>query len=95
MVKLIDEMLLDNSKIRDLAGSLRVVESKSLELIPILEDLSKNLIPGYTIRPDQMKYRNEGGVSVLEKEFAALQAALIDAKRRIKPALKTLKKSLR
>jgi len=95
MVKRIDSQILDTSKIRDLAGSLRAVESKSLELVPILEDLAKPLIPKNVIRPDQMKYRTEGGVSVLGREFAVLQAALIDAERRIKPALKTLKKSLR
>ena len=94
MVKRINEAILDNSKIRDLAGSLRVIESKSLELVPILEDLAKPLIPKNAIGPNQMKYRTEGGVSSLEKEFAALQAALKDVKRRIGPAFDTLKKSL-
>ena len=93
-VKMINEMKLDTSKIRDLAGSLRVVESKCLELVPILEDLTKPLIKGYVIRPEQWKYRTEGGVSILKKEFATLQAALQDTRRRIKPALKTFKKSL-
>jgi len=94
MVKRINEAILDNSKIRDLAGSLRVIESKSLELRPLLEDLARPLIQGNAIGPNQMKYRTEGGVSSLEKEFAALQAALKDVKRRIGPAFDTLKKSL-
>mgnify|MGYP001591767073 CR=1 FL=1 len=94
MIKMIDSMKLDNSKLRDLAGSLRVLEAKSLELVPILEDLAQPFIKEYVIRPGQGKYRTEGGVSILEEEFATLQAALQDTRRRIKPALKTLKKSL-
>ncbi|MDO8656182.1 MAG: hypothetical protein Q7K45_03010 [Nanoarchaeota archaeon] len=94
MVKRIDSMKLKTDKLRDLAGSLRVLESKSLELVPILEDLARPLIQGNVIRADQFKYRTEGGVSVLEKEFAALQAALKDTRRRIGPAFDTLKKSL-
>ena len=94
MMKMIDSMKLDTSKLRDLAGSLKVVESKSLELVPILDDLAKPLIQKNVMRPDQMIYRTEGGVSLLEKALAALQAALNDARKRIKPALKTMKKSL-
>ncbi len=95
MVKIIDEGILDTTKIRDLAGSLRLLESKSLELIPILEGLIKKRVEGNVFPPGAMKYRTEGGVLILEKEFATLQLALYDARKRIKPALKTLKKSLR
>lgn len=94
MVKRVDSMRLDTSKLRDLVGSLKVLESKSFELVPILEDLAKPLIQGNVIRADQMKWRSEGGVDAMEKELATLQAALRDVRSKIKPALKTLKKSL-
>ncbi len=94
-VKIIDSTILDTNKIKDLADSLKIVESKSLELIPILGILTRRSIPGNVLPPDEMKYKTEGGVSVLENEFARLQAALRDAQRRIKPALQTLKGSLR
>ncbi len=92
MVKVIDSMKLDTSKLRDLAGSLRALEAKSLELVPILEGLAKPVIHGQAMM--NIKWRTEGGVSALERELATLQAALRDVRSRIKPALKTLKKSL-
>lgn len=92
MVKIINSMILDTSKLRDLAGSLRVLEAKSLKLVPILEGLAKPTIKGQAVM--NLEWRTEGGVSALEKEFATLQAALNDIRRRIGPALKTLKKSL-
>lgn len=94
MVKRVDSMVLDTSKLRDLAGSLRVLESKSLELVPIIEGLAEPFIQGHVISPQRGKWITEGGVGVLEKELAVLQAALNDTRRRIGPALKTLKKSL-
>ena len=98
MVKMIDESKLDISKLRQLKESLDVLTAKSLELRPILQGLTTLLGPGLrlgnALREDQMKYRTEGGVGMLEIEFARLEAALLDTRRRIKPALKTLKKSL-
>lgn len=94
MVKMINSMVLDNSKLRDLVGSLRVLEAKSLELVPILEDLAKPRTQSHVISPYRGKWSTEGGVDVLERELATLQAALRDTRRRIGPALNTLKKSL-
>lgn len=92
MVKLIDRTNLDTNKLRDLVGSLTVLTAKSLELKPILENYLKPDIKG-NVRLD-IKWWTEGAVSVLERELATLQAALNDTRRRIKPALKTLKESL-
>lgn len=92
MGKIVDSTRLDRSKLRDLAGSLDVLVAKSLELKPILESLSKIVAPRQVIT--DMRYRTEGGVSVLERDLAALQAALEEVRGRIKPALKTLKNSL-
>lgn len=92
MVKRVDSMKLDSSKLRDLAGSLDVLTAKSLELKPILESYLKPYIKE-NVRFD-LKWWTAGGISVLEKELATLQLALYDARKRIRPALKTLKKSL-
>lgn len=93
MVKGINSKLLDSSKLRDLAASLAIVTAKSLELKPILESFLKPEMPQEFVQLD-LKWKTEGGISVLERELATLQAALLDTRRRIKPALKTLKKSL-
>lgn len=94
MVKMINIKILDTNKLRDLAGSLKVLEAKSLELVPIIEELAKPFIQSHVISPQKAQWMNEGGVAVLEKELAVLQAALNDTRLRIKPALKTLKNSL-
>ena len=86
MIKVIDSMTLDTNKLRDLAGSLAQVTSYCLKLKPVLESLSKPVVQGQVI-PD-MKWRTEGGVSVLEQDLLQLQVALNDARRRVGPAIK-------
>ena len=91
-VKVINSMILKTDKLRDLAGSLKLVSSYCLKLTFLLESLSRPAVQGQVI-PD-MKWRTEGGVSVLEQDLLQLQVALNDARRRVGPAIKALKKSL-
>ena len=93
MVKVIDSMKLETDKLRDLAGSLALVSSHCLKLKPVLESLSRPVVQGRAI--PEMQWRTEGGVSALEQDLLGLQISLKDARRRVGPAIKALKKSLK
>ena len=93
MVKVIDSMKLETDTLRDLAGSLAQVSSYCLKLKPVLESLSRPVVQRQAI--PEMQWRTEGGVSVLEQDLLGLQISLNDARKRVGPAIKALKKSLK
>ena len=69
------------------------MSSYCLKLKPVLESLSRPVVQGQVI--PEMKWRTEGGVSVLEQDLLGLQIALRDGEKLIGPAIKALKRSLR
>lgn len=91
MVKIINEIKLDKTLLRDLAANLSILEDEARELKVPLGDLAS---PGTYGKRQNLDYRKEGFIGVLERDLVNFKLTLNKVRGAIKPTIKNLKKSL-